>query len=95
MKGHPNLLCVLLHACTLNHTGQTILPILSRLLGDAKGEVRQTAGEALKGVASLMRPADLGQYVLTIVLQLAHDDTNEELVSRDTRCTTNAALADT
>ncbi len=28
-----------------------------------------------------MKPSDLGQYVLTIVLQLAHDDANEELVS--------------
>jgi hypothetical protein len=60
---------------------QTVLPVLSRLLGDCKGEVRQSAGEALRGVASLMRPGDLGQYVLTIVLQLAHDDSNEELVS--------------
>jgi HEAT repeat protein len=63
------------------HTQQTILPILSRLLGDSKAEVRATAGQALKGVASLMKPSDLGQYVLTIVLQLAHDDANEELVS--------------
>eukprot|EP00953_Heterococcus_sp_UTEX-ZZ885_P031738 16618-Heterococcus_DN1.PRE.1 len=58
---------------------ETILPILSRLLGDSKAEVRATAGQALKGVASLMKPSDLGQYVLTIVLQLAHDDANEEL----------------
>jgi hypothetical protein len=36
------------------------------------------------GVARLMkdRPMDLGQYVLTIVLQLAHDDENEELVGQ-------------
>ncbi|KAG5179202.1 hypothetical protein JKP88DRAFT_247621 [Tribonema minus] len=60
---------------------ETILPVLSRLLGDSKVEVRQSAGEALRGVAALMRPGDLGQYVLTIVLQLAHDDSNEELVS--------------
>lgn len=58
---------------------ETILPILSQLLGDSKAEVRQTAGEALVGVAALMKPSDLGQYVLTIVLQLAHDDVNEEV----------------
>lgn len=53
---------------------QIVLPTLARLLGDPNADVRQAAGESLVGVASLMKPLDLGHHVLTIVLQLAHDD---------------------
>ncbi|CAN0196902.1 unnamed protein product, partial [Discosporangium mesarthrocarpum] len=58
---------------------QTILPTLQRLLGDSQSAVRAAAGESLVGVAKLMKATDLGQHVLTIVLQLAHDDEQEEL----------------
>ncbi|CAM9695084.1 unnamed protein product, partial [Chrysoparadoxa australica] len=58
---------------------EVILPTLARLVGDTQAEVRQTAGEALVCVAQHLKPSDLGQYVLTIVLQLAHDDDHEEL----------------
>ena len=51
-----------------------VLPTLAKLLGDSHPDVRQAAGESLVGVASLMKPLDLGHHVLTIVLQLAHDD---------------------
>ncbi len=51
-----------------------MLPTLAKLLGDPQAEVRQAAGESLVGVANLMKPIDLGHHVLTIVLQLAHDD---------------------
>lgn len=51
-----------------------MLPTLTKLLGDNQAEVRQAAGESLVGVAGLMKPMDLGQHVLTIVLELAHDD---------------------
>lgn len=53
---------------------QIVLPTLAKLLGDPQAEVRQAAGESLVGVANLMKPIDLGHHVLTIVLQLAHDD---------------------
>lgn len=58
---------------------QIVLPTLAKLLGDPQAEVRQAAGESLVGVANLMKPIDLGHHVLTIVLQLAHDDEQEEL----------------
>ena len=62
---------------------QIVLPTLSKLLGDTQAEVRQAAGESLVGVAALMKPLDLGHHVLTIVLQLAHDD---EQVRSSTVC---------
>eukprot|EP00903_Cladosiphon_okamuranus_P014228 g13217.t1 len=58
---------------------EIVLPTLAKLLGDQQAEVRQAAGESLVGVANLMKPIDLGHHVLTIVLQLAHDDEQEEL----------------
>ncbi|CAM9673604.1 unnamed protein product [Ectocarpus sp. 12 AP-2014] len=58
---------------------EIVLPTLAKLLGDPQAEVRQAAGESLVGVANLMKPIDLGHHVLTIVLQLAHDDEQEEL----------------
>jgi hypothetical protein len=42
-------------------------------------QVRIAAGESLVSVASLMRKEDGGKHVLTIVLQLAHDDEQEDL----------------
>lgn len=57
-----------------------MLPTLTKLLGDSQAEVRQAAGESLVGVAGLMKPMDLGQHVLTIVLQLAHDDEQVSVV---------------
>ena len=42
-------------------------------------QVRIAAGETLVAIASLIRKEDLGPRVLTIVLQLAHDDEHEDL----------------
>lgn len=42
-------------------------------------QVRIAAGETLVGIAALIRKEDLGPRVLTIVLQLAHDDDQEDL----------------
>lgn len=62
------------HEPIFNSSNQIVLPTLAKLLGDPQAEVRQAAGESLVGVANLMKPIDLGHHVLTIVLQLAHDD---------------------
>ncbi|CAM9737733.1 unnamed protein product, partial [Pylaiella littoralis] len=69
---------------------EIILPTLAKLLGDSQAEVRQAAGESLVGVANLMKPIDLGHHVLTIVLQLAHDDEQQE----ELRMTAAALLND-
>jgi hypothetical protein len=45
----------------------------------ARVQVRIAAGETLVSVAALIRKEDLGPRVLTIVLQLAHDDEHEDL----------------
>src|SRR3546814_16571936 len=41
-------------------------------------QVRTAAGNALLGVSRLVKTQDLGHCVLTILLQLAHDDEVEE-----------------
>ena len=56
-----------------------LLPCLASLVYDDREEVRQASSEALVKVARLVRAPDVGRHVLTIVLQLAHDDENEEL----------------
>lgn len=56
-----------------------ILPTIAQLLEDTKVEVRQAASVALVAVAQIVKPPDLGQHVLTIILQLAHEDENEEM----------------
>jgi len=56
-----------------------ILPTIAQLLEDTKVEVRQAASVALVAVAQIVKPSDLGQHVLTIILQLAHEDENEEM----------------
>jgi serine/threonine-protein phosphatase 4 regulatory subunit 1 len=55
-----------------------ILPVSARLLEDEKAEVRLAAANTLVEIANLLKPQDLGQHVLTIVLQLAHEDDSEE-----------------
>jgi serine/threonine-protein phosphatase 4 regulatory subunit 1 len=66
-----------------------VLPLLSRLLGDASPEVRSAAATGMVAVSRICAPPDLGPSVLTVVLQLAHDDENEE-----TRMTAASLLSD-
>jgi serine/threonine-protein phosphatase 4 regulatory subunit 1 len=56
-----------------------ILPVAANLLEDEKQEVRQSASMALVEIASHITMDDLGQYVLTIILRLAHEDDKEEM----------------
>lgn len=56
-----------------------ILPVVAHLLEDDKVDVRHAASTALVSISNMMKPNDLGQYVLTIILQLAHEDENEEM----------------
>jgi len=56
-----------------------ILPVTAALLEDDKLEVRQSASLTLVEVAKLITEDDIGQYVLTIILRLAHEDEKEEM----------------
>ena len=56
-----------------------ILPIAARLLEDEKVEVRHSASRTLVSISPLLTADDIGQYVLTIVLRLAHEDDKEEM----------------
>ena len=57
-----------------------ILPVIAKLLADTVSvEVRSAASEALVSVASLLELDDLASHILTIVIQLAGNDTVEEL----------------
>lgn len=56
-----------------------MLPLLAKLIADQHQDVRTAAGDSLVSVASLVPSEDQGQYILTTVLPLAHEDENEEL----------------
>ena len=56
-----------------------ILPHFACLVKDGKEEVRQAASEALVQSAHLVRADDLAAHILTVVLELAHDDDNEDM----------------
>lgn len=45
-----------------------ILPVVAHLLEDDKVDVRHAASTALVSISNMMKPNDLGQYVLTIIL---------------------------
>lgn len=47
---------------------EKLLPVTARLLEDDKQEVRQSASMTLVDIAQLVRPDDLGQYILTMIL---------------------------
>ena len=47
---------------------EQMLPITAALLEDEKLEVRQSASLTLVEIAQLIKPDDIGQYVLTIIL---------------------------
>ena len=56
-----------------------ILPHFASLVKDGKEEVRQAASEALVQSAHLVHADDLAAHILTVVLELAHDDDNEDM----------------
>lgn len=56
-----------------------VLPTTAKLLEDLKPEVRNSACITLVEVSHLVKVEDLGQYVLTIILRLAHEDDKEDM----------------
>jgi serine/threonine-protein phosphatase 4 regulatory subunit 1 len=71
---------------------EQLLYLLGKLAADNMAEVRIAAGETLVAVAKLVKPDDLGPRVLTIVLQLAHDDIHEDLRMTAVRWTWKTVL---
>ncbi|KAA0160995.1 hypothetical protein FNF31_04069 [Cafeteria roenbergensis] len=58
---------------------ERVLRSLARLVVDIQPEVRIAAGESLVTVAAMLKPADLGARLLTIVVHLAHNDEAEDM----------------
>ena len=66
------VVCVFVHVCI------DVCVYVCACGGDtrrgAQSEVRVAAGETLSALAACVRSEDLGPHVLTLVLQLAHDN---------------------
>jgi hypothetical protein len=52
---------------------QHIIPILQQLLNDKEEEVK-AASEGIEQIVNILKPEDRGDYILTLVLTLAHDE---------------------
>ena len=57
----------------------SILPHVGVMAADTRSEVRLAAGESLVSIAQNVKPSDMMEHVLSIVLNLAHDLEQEEL----------------
>jgi hypothetical protein len=53
--------------------------LVQKLLNDSQEEVRLSTGMSLCEICALLKQEDRGKHALTLVLQLAHDDEQEEL----------------
>jgi hypothetical protein len=60
------------------HIKDTVIPCLQLLILDNNAEVRAAACDALVRVADVLRGDDVGKVVLTLVLNLAHDERDEQ-----------------
>ena len=58
---------------------ELLLPLVQKLLNDSQDEVRLSTGVSLCEICALLKQEDRGKHALTLVLQLAHDDEQEEL----------------
>ncbi|ETO03747.1 hypothetical protein RFI_33655, partial [Reticulomyxa filosa] len=57
-----------------------LLPLIQEMLRDAM-EVRQASGTSLLTIAELLTKDEVFDHVLKIVLQMAHDDTDDQKIS--------------
>ena len=55
-----------------------LLPIITTLLTDANAEVRTSACDSLVAISGLLSEEDIGKSILTTVLNLAHDERDEQ-----------------
>ena len=66
------------HEIGYSHISTTLIPVIQQLLLDANSEVRTAACDALVTAADVVREQDIGTVVLTSVLNLAHDERDEQ-----------------
>ena len=66
------------HEIGYSHISTTLIPVVQQLLLDANSEVRTAACDALVTAADVVREQDIGTVVLTSVLNLAHDERDEQ-----------------
>jgi hypothetical protein len=57
---------------------KTIIPVLEALLRDSCHEVRIAAEDGLCEVARVLSERDIGKHILTLVLKLVHNESEEE-----------------
>lgn len=60
------------------HIKDTVIPCLQTLILDNNAEVRAAACDSLVRAADVLRGDDVGKVVLTLVLNLAHDERDEQ-----------------
>ncbi len=77
------------------HIRESILPILNKLIVDPSAEVRTSSSEALVRVAHLMDDEEIGRIILTLVLCLAHDESDEQRTTAVAVCTHNSTAHST
>lgn len=56
----------------------TIIPILIQFLNFNHLDIKEEAGQQLGKIAHILNDKDRGDYVLKHVIEMAHDDTNED-----------------
>jgi len=66
------------HEIGYSHISTTLIPVIQQLLLDGNSEVRTAACDALVTAADVVREQDIGTVVLTSVLNLAHDERDEQ-----------------
>ena len=67
-----------MHEIGYSHISTTLIPCIQTLLLDGNTDVRTAACDALVTAADVLREADIGTVVLTCVLNLAHDERDEQ-----------------
>jgi hypothetical protein len=62
----------------MDYIRDSLLPVLNKLIVDPSSEVRALSSEALVRIAHLMDDEEIGRLILTLVLCLAHDESDEQ-----------------
>ena len=60
------------------HIKTTIIPILIQFLNFNHLDIKEEAGQQLGKIAHKLNDTDRGDFVLKHVIEMAHDDTNED-----------------
>ena len=66
------------HNACEQHIKNTIIPILIQFLNFNHLDIKEEAGQQLGRIAHKLNDMDRGDYVLKHVIEMAHDDSNED-----------------